>query len=302
MQVNIGNRCNLSCKHCHIEADTDKTDQMALETMKACLLAFGSFSFSVLDITGGAPELNDNYEWFITEASSLAKAKNGKVITRTNLVIVTEPGYEHLPTRWSELGVEVAASLPHYEQRTTDRQRGEGVFERTIEGLRALNAIGYGKGISNQAGQPLVLNLVVNPNGAFLPPSQSSAEREYRQNLSERYGVSFDHLLTITNNPTGRFRTFLNEKGIYDTYLKRLFDAFNPATLENMMCRFQLSIAWDGGIYDCDFNQTLKQPIKGQGTIFDIATQGPLPRTINFGDYCYACTAGAGSSCGGATA
>jgi radical SAM/Cys-rich protein len=356
LQINVGRRCNLQCKHCHVEAGPGRTEEMTSETIDDCLTAFRSGGFSVLDITGGAPELNPDYGRLVDAAAEYAKSRElpinslppssrpicpesaqplgaitassdlarlntlganrpqserqainrhlpsgGKVITRTNLVILTLPDYAHLPGFWAERGVEVVGSLPSWEARNTDRQRGEGVFERAIEGLRRLNAAGYGQGGSNADGQPLTLNLVLNPGGAFLPPPQASAEREFKAKLSE-YGISFDNLLTITNNPLGRFGDFLAEKGKLDAYMKRLTDAFNPGTVENMMCRSQLSVSWDGRLYDCDFNQAADLAAAGQNTITEVARQGAKQRPLRLGDHCYACTAGAGSSCGGATA
>jgi MoaA/NifB/PqqE/SkfB family radical SAM enzyme len=347
LQVNIGSRCNLRCKHCHIQASPERTEEMSRATLEACLRVFAREGFTVLDVTGGAPEMHPEYRWFIDEAAQLVflrnKAKEGdcdspdmlengkngekprpeaKIITRTNLAILTEPGYGDLPAFWAERGVEVACSLPSWGQRGTDRQRGDGVFERAIEGLRLLNAVGFGMGSSagassdagtssdaevargaSQGSQPLTLNIVVNPGGAFLPPAQQSAEREFRQKLAEGYGVSFDNLLTITNNPTGRFGALLAERGTLDGYMRRLSDAFNPATVANMMCRSQISVAWDGRLFDCDFNQTLDWPleVERQKTIFDVEEWGLKERPLRLGDHCYACTAGAGSSCGGAT-
>ena len=319
LQINIGKRCNLACKHCHVGATPDSPEQMTKETMEACLAVFAQYGFQVLDITGGAPEMNAHYEWLLSRAATLAHARGGKVITRTNIVIITAPGYGHLPQLWANQGIEVVASLPHYEQRITDRQRGDGVFAQAIAGLRTLNTLGYGRGATSQLGQALTLDLVLNPNGAFLPPDQCSAEREFRTNLQAQFGVSFDHLLTMTNNPTGRFREFLEQRGIYDSYLQRLYNAFNPSALANMMCRHQLSVAWDGQLYDCDFNQVLDWPITASTpaagsarppaatslTVLDLADASatlPAPRPIRFGPHCYACTAGAGSSCTGATA
>jgi radical SAM/Cys-rich protein len=337
LQVNIGMRCNLSCRHCHVQAGPGRTEEMGREVLEACLKVFAKGNFSVLDVTGGAPEMNPEYRWFIDEAARLVRERGGaggggdadsnagdgsgaddgersgaddgersgtgaKIITRTNLVILTEEGYGDLPDFWAQRGIEVVCSLPSWEERNTDRQRGEGVFARAIDGLRLLNKVGYGRGAVNADGQPLVLNVVVNPGGAFLPPSQASAEREFRQKLEERYGVGFDHLLTITNNPIGRFGALLAERGKYDAYMKRLADSFNPTTVENMMCRSQISVAWDGRVFDCDFNQAIDWPLEEQTTIFAVVEQGVRPRALRLGDHCYACTAGAGSSCGGATA
>lgn len=301
LQVNIGATCNLQCKHCHIQAGPDRNEEMSRVVMEACLKVFADNGFKVFDITGGAPELNPNYRWFVTEAARLADAADGKVITRTNLVILTEYGFDDLPAFWADLGVEVDLSLSSWEERLVDRQRGEGVFRRAIEGLKMLNAVGYGLGKTNSSGKKLIANLVMNPNGAFLPPAQASAEREFKVKLKECYGVTFDSLFTITNNPTGRFGGFLESRGTYDAYLKRLSDNFNPTAVENMMCRSQISVSWDGRLFDCDFNQALNWPLEDQSTVFSLAEQGVRPRRLRLGDHCYACTAGAGSSCGGAT-
>lgn len=301
LQVNITTQCNLACKHCHVEGSPAETKAMDKETLAACLRLFDQNGFSVIDITGGAPEMHPHYRWFVTEAAGLARKRGGKVITRCNLVILTEDGYEDLPALWAELGVELAVSLPSWEARISDKQRGEGSFERAIHGLKLLNAVGYGTGAYNAEGEPLLCNIVVNPGGAFLPPAQASAEREFREKLGERYGVQFDALLTITNNPVGRFERFLEKRGKKHEYLIRLYKAFNPATVENMMCRSQVSVRWDGRLYDCDFNQTLDWEVSTQTTVSEAAEQGLGVRKIRFGDHCYACTAGAGSSCGGAT-
>jgi radical SAM/Cys-rich protein len=302
LQINIGTKCNLRCRHCHVQASPERNEAMSRIVLETCLKVFVDGGFSVLDITGGAPEMNPEYRWLIEEATRITRKTGGKVITRTNLVILTEKGYDDLPAFWAKCGVEVVCSLPSWEERNTNRQRGEGVFERAIAGLRMLNEAGYGRGTSNATGQELVLNMVVNPGGAFLPPAQASAEREFKQKLEERYGVSFDHLLTITNNPVGRFGAILEERDTYDAYMKRLIDSFNPTTVENMMCRSQLSIAWDGRVFDCDFNQAIDWPVEEQSTIFIVSEQGIKPRPLRLGDHCYACTAGAGSSCGGVTA
>ncbi|MDR1013414.1 MAG: radical SAM/Cys-rich domain protein [Coriobacteriales bacterium] len=338
LQINITTACNLRCRHCHVQAGPGRSDRMAHATLEACLRLFAEGGFSVLDVTGGAPELNPEYRWLIEEATRIAHAAGPvdgaaaggaggggaadsgpgapnpttanvpdsptarKVITRTNLVILTEDGYGDLPAFWATRGVEVVGSLPSWEKRNTDRQRGEGVFERALVGLRLLNEAGYGTGRTNGAGQPLSLSIVVNPGGAFLPPSQQSAEREFRQKLEEQHGVRFDHLLTITNNPVGRFGALLKERDKYEPYLKRLSDSFNPATVENMMCRSQVSVSWDGRTFDCDFNQATDWPLEEQPTVFSLVEQGVRPRPLRLGDHCYACTAGAGSSCGGATA
>jgi radical SAM/Cys-rich protein len=231
----------------------------------------------------------------------LADAVNGKVITRTNLAILFEDGFDDLAGLWADLGVEVAFSLPSWEEHSTDYQRGEGVFKKVVKGLRQLNAVGYGHEELSPSGKTLIANLVMNPGGGFLPPSQSSAEYEFRKNLKDNHGVAFNRLLTITNNPTGRFRSFLEERGTYDTYMNRLASSFNDKAIENMMCRSQISVSWDGRLFDCDFNQALDWPLIEQATILELVEQGVLPRKMRLAEHCYACTAGAGSSCGGAT-
>jgi radical SAM/Cys-rich protein len=326
LQVNITSRCNLACKHCHVSGGPTRAEEMSHETLTDCLVVFAAGGitaggcaaegcvtkgFAVLDVTGGAPELHPEYRWFIDQAARIAGTgiPAAKVITRTNLVILTEDGFGDLPGFWAERGIEVVASLPSWDARNYERQRGAGQFERALEGLRLLNAAGYGVGATNAAEQPLTLNLVVNPGGAFLPPAQTSAEREFRDRLALQ-GLSFDHLLTITNNPTGRFAAFLTEKGKLNAYLERLEAAFNPATVAGMMCRSQISVHWDGTLFDCDFNQAAELPIEGSGTIADVAQAvlhdgslgGVLGRELRLADHCYACCAGAGSSCGGTTA
>ena len=250
---------------------------------------------------------------------------DGRVITRTNLAILTEPGFEDLPELWASLGVEIACSLPCYEEHNTDRQRGEGVFRQAIAGLRLLNAAGYGQGKTNSSGRPLVANLVMNPIGAYLPPPQSSLEQDFALHLKETYGVTFDRLLTMTNSPTGRFGDFLRDSGAWDSYMSELAGSFNQATVEHLMCRSQVSVSWDGRLFDCDFNQALDWPIEGpaegspegpaegpaarlperpleeQPTIFALLKHGVHVRKMRLGDHCYACTAGAGSSCCGST-
>ena len=287
LQVNIGSLCNLSCKHCHIEAGPKRTEIMSRETMQHVLRILPNFE--TLDITGGAPEMNSNFRWLVDEA-----VKSGiHVIVRSNLVILTEEGYGDIPKFLADRKVEIVASLPYYSENDCDRQRGTGTFKAVISMLKKLNALGYGKN------EELILDLVYNPGGAFLPPNQNELEKEYRQRLREDYGIEFTHLFTITNNPIGRFREFLMRTKNFDRYMKRIYDAFNPSTLEGMMCRFQLSVGWDGKLYDCDFNQPLGLTINGPQNISEL--QEIHSRKIKFGNHCYACTAGSGSSCGGTT-
>ena len=291
LQVNVGRLCNLACKHCHVEAGPHRTEVMSREVMGACLKAYKNWGFSTIDITGGAPEMNPNFRWFVEEAVKIC----GHVIVRSNMVIMLEDGYTDLPDFYAKNKVEVVVSLPHYKAKKTDSQRGANVFERSIEVLRRLNAVGYGKD------PELVLNMVYNPTGAFFPPDQTAMEKEYKERLGADYGIVFNNLFTITNNPCGRFGQFLDRSGNLELYMKKLCDAFNPATLEGMMCRFQISVGWDGKVYDCDFNQAMGIEISTGENIFEIAEKPYEPRQIVFDKHCYACTAGAGSSCGGTT-
>ncbi|EPY2307883.1 arsenosugar biosynthesis radical SAM (seleno)protein ArsS [Clostridium sporogenes] len=291
MQINIGKLCNLTCKHCHVEAGPSRTEIMNLETMKDCLQVFKENNFSILDITGGAPEMNPNFEWLVKEAIKIG----AKVIVRSNLVILREEKYKHLLEFYAENKVEVVCSLPYYSAKDADRQRGDGVFNESINILKKLNKLGYGKDES------LVLNLVYNPGGAFLPPPQESLELEYKQKLKKEYEITFNNLFTITNNPVGRFGAFLKRSNNLEGYMERLSNNFNSSTVENMMCRNQLSIAWDGKLYDCDFNQTLGWTVNGKNHISILKGNPIEKRQISLGNHCYACTAGSGSSCGGST-
>ena len=291
LQVNVGRMCNLACKHCHVEAGPHRTETMSKEVMEACLRAYSNWGFQTIDITGGAPEMNPNFRWFVEEACKICD----HVIVRTNMVILLEEGYTDLPEFYAKNKVEINVSMPHYKARTMNRQRGNEVFERSIEVLKKLNSLGYGRD------SELVLNMVYNPAGAFFPPDQAAMEKEYKAALSRDYGIEFNNLFCITNNPIGRFGQFLVNSGNFEGYMSKLHGAFNPATLENMMCRFQISVGWDGRLYDCDFNQAADMEISTRETIFDIAAKPYSPRPIVFDKHCYACTAGAGSSCGGTT-
>ena len=291
MQVNIGYRCNLACRHCHLACGPKREELMSREVMQACLDAFELGGFSAVDITGGAPELHPDLEWFLREWDK----RGVKPIVRTNLCILTEPGYEKFPQLYADVDAQLFASLPFYSARNVDKVRGEGTFVASIEGLRLLNAVGYGDG-----GRPITL--VFNPAGATMPPAQAQMEAEYRRRLTADYDVSFTNLVAITNNPSGRFAEALNRKGNLESYMKRLIGAFNPATTATMMCRDQVSVDWQGKLYDCDFNQALGLEIEGGETIFDWANTAPSQRNITFANHCYGCTAGAGSSCGGETA
>ena len=291
MQVNITSKCNLSCKHCHISAGFGRTEEMSLETMKHVIRLLPNFK--ILDITGGAPEMNNNYRWLVDNA-----VKTGAhVMTRSNLVIMNESGYQDLPEFLAGRGVEIVCSLPFYSENDCDRQRGSGTFKIIISMLKKLNALGYG------IDKRLPLDIVYNPGGAFLPPNQSSLEREYKARLKSEHNIEFTNLFAITNNPIGRFREFLDRSGNYDKYMKRLVDSFNPEALPGMMCRSQISVGCDGKLYDCDFNQPLGLALDEPDNISKVNDISQLtPRKIKFASHCYACTAGNGSSCGGTTA
>lgn len=293
LQINVGRLCNLSCRHCHMDAGPTCSEIMERSTLEQCLQVCQSRGFKTIDITGGAPEMNPSFEWFVTRAVECGL----EVMVRSNLVIMLDEKYAHLPELLANLNVTVVASLPHYLPKPTEKQRGADVFSGVIGMLQKFNSLGYG------AGTGRVLNLVHNPSGAFLPPDQVALEKEYRNKLSEDYGIAFDNLFVIANNPLGRFGNLLHETGNLERYMGKLVGAFNPATVPNMMCRSQLSVGWDGSLYDCDFNQAAGLPCENNLTIADYAQDESLPlqRKITFGNHCYACCAGAGSSCGGST-
>ena len=291
MQVNVGYKCNLACRHCHLECGPKRTEMMSREVMQACLDAYELGGFSAVDITGGAPEMHPDLEWFLREW----QARGVKPIVRTNLCILADPEYARFAQLYADVDATLFASLPYYSARNVDKIRGEGTFASSIEGLKLLNEVGYGDG-----GRPITL--VYNPPTATLPPDQASMEREYKRRLTADFGVSFTNLVAITNNPSGRFATALARKGNLESYMNRLIGAFNPATTASMMCRSQVSVDWQGNLYDCDFNQALGLRVEGDTTIFDLAKEAPSERHIVFGNHCYGCTAGAGSSCGGETA
>jgi len=295
LQVNLGKMCNQTCKHCHVDAGPDRKEIMTKETMVQCLKALDETDIPVVDLTGGAPEMNPNFRWFVSEI----KKRNRHVIVRSNLTILVARPFVTYPQFFKEMGVEVVSSLPYFLEDRTDQQRGDGVFQKSIEALKKLNDLGYGKPDSD-----LKLNLVYNPTGAFLPPMQSSIEEEYKKELKQRYGIDFNNLFTITNMPISRFLVYLIHSHNYDRYMKKLHASFNPGAAVNVMCRTTLSVSWDGFLYDCDFNQMLDLTVNhGAPTHinnFDFAELAN--RKIVTGQHCYGCTAGAGSSCGGATA
>ncbi len=290
LQVNVGYKCNLACKHCHLECSPARTEAMDRKTMEACFEAFDKGGFSSVDITGGAPEMHPDLEWFLREWN----ARGVKPIVRTNLCILTNPAYAHFVSVYDEVDATLFASLPFYSARNVDKVRGDGTFMASIEGLRMLNAVGYGDG--DGVGDTHTVTLVFNPAGATMPPNQTTMENQFRRSLSRDFDVRFSNLVCITNNPIGRFAEALNRKDNLGKYLKRLSDAFNPDTTEGMMCRDEISVDWAGNVYDCDFNQAIGLKISTAKTIFDFAREKQPVRPIMFANHCYACTAGAGSS------
>lgn len=292
-QINVGKLCNQTCRHCHVDAGPDRTESMSRGTAELCIAALAKTDIPTVDITGGAPELNPNFRWLVEQARALGR----HVMDRCNLTVLLLPSQADLGSFLAHHRVEVVASLPYYRAGQTDAQRGEGVFDKSIRGLRLLNELGYGR-----EGSGLVLNLVYNPVGAFLPPKQEAIESQFRKELAQRYGVTFTHLYTIANMPISRFLEFLVESGNYDGYMERLATAFNPAAAAGVMCRYTLSVGWDGTLYDCDFNQMLDLPVDGRVPqhIRDFDPARLDHRQIVTRNHCYGCTAGSGSSCGGA--
>ncbi len=293
-QVNVGYMCNQTCKHCHVDAGPDRKEIMTRETMQACLDALAASDIHTVDLTGGAPEMNPHFRWFVEEI-----VKQGRhVMVRCNLTILTvNPTYRELPQFYADHGVEVVSSLPYYQAAQTDRQRGDGVFDASIEALQMLNAVGYGK-----PGSGLRLNLVYNPFGAFLPASQERLEADFKKALFAKHGIEFNSLFVITNMPISRYLDFLIVSDNLETYMTKLVNAFNPSAAMGVMCRNTISIGWDGYLYDCDFNQMLGMNLDSGAPQhvkdFDVAALSA--RDIRFDQHCFGCTAGSGSSCGGA--
>lgn len=297
-QINVGKMCNQVCKHCHVDAGPDRKEIMTKETMRQCLdVLAANPSFTTVDLTGGAPEMNPDFRWFVEEIKKVNKGI--KIIVRCNLTIIrANKKYYDLPEFFKKHHIEIASSLPFYSKDRTDRQRGNGVFEDSIIALQMLNAVGYGL-----EGSDLILNLVYNPAGAFLPPSQSALEKEFKDSLKKDFGISFHALFAITNLPISRFLDYLLQSSNYEKYMEKLLAAFNPAAAANVMCRNTLSISWDGFIYDCDFNQMLELKVDcGSKHISSFNSAALTNRPIVVNQHCFGCTAGAGSSCGGAVA
>jgi radical SAM/Cys-rich protein len=296
-QINVGRLCNMTCRHCHVDAGPDRVvENMDRETVDLCLAALDRTAAHTVDITGGAPELNPHFRYLFDE--SLARGKH--VLDRCNLTILLLPRCADLPEWLAERGVEVVCSLPHYRRLNTDAQRGDGTFERSIEALRRLNAAGYGRGDPRRR-----LTLVSNPAGAFLPGSQASLERDWKAGLARHHGVTFDRLFTLANMPINRFLDWLVESGNLQEYMERLVGTFNPSAVPGLMCRNTISVGWDGTLHDCDFNQMLELPVEApRGRRPHVREFDPVwleARRIRTARHCFGCTAGAGSSCGGAT-
>jgi radical SAM/Cys-rich protein len=300
LQLNVGKLCNQTCRHCHVDAGPDRREVMGDAVLEASLRLLVEGDIPTLDITGGAPELHPRFREIIARSASAGR----KVLHRCNLTALLLPDQRDLPQLLAEHRVEVVASLPYYMPRETDAQRGEGVFERSLQALRVLNQLGYGR-----AGSALVLTLVTNPVGAFLPAKQHELQGEWKRQLQRRHDIEFTRLFTITNMPISRFLEFLQDSGNLPGYMHRLVAAFNPAAAAGVMCRNLISVGWDGTLYDCDFNQMLELPVSSNGTPPTVLGAEPQllmealhARAIRVAPHCFGCTAGAGSSCGGAVA
>ncbi len=294
LQINLGYMCNQVCAHCHVDAGPDRKEIMTIETMEQCLEVIKNTSAHTLDLTGGAPEMNPNFRWFVEEAS---KAGIKDFIVRSNLTIIraNKKNYD-LPEFFKQHNVHVVSSMPHWTRGKTDKQRGSGVFDQSIKALQELNAVGYGMPESN-----LKLDLVYNPSGAFLPGDQKSMEQDFKKALLEDFGIHFHELFSITNLPISRFLDYLIASDNYEDYMYQLVEAYNPAAVKNVMCRNTLSVSWDGFLYDCDFNQMLELKVASKTQHISEYNESLLQnRNIIISQHCYGCTAGAGSSCQGA--
>jgi radical SAM/Cys-rich protein len=294
-QLNIGKLCNQTCAHCHVDAGPDKKEEnMSRETLEKCLKIIASVpTITTVDITGGAPEMNPHFRWFVEECSKLGK----QVIDRCNLtIIVANKKYHDMPDFLAKHKVQVVSSLPYFSKSRTDSQRGDGVFEDSIKALKMLNEVGYGK-----EGTGLKLDLVYNPSGAFLPSSQAQLESEFKRQLKRKYDIEFNNLFAITNLPISRFLDYLIQTNNYEEYMQLLVEAYNPGTIMGLMCRNTISVSWDGFVYDCDFNQMLdlKVAVNDSQTLDTFDIEKLNNRNIVLNQHCYGCTAGAGSSCGG---
>lgn len=289
LQINVGKRCNQTCAHCHVDAGPDRKEVMPHDVLDACLDFLARTAIPTLDITGGAPEMHPDFREIVERATALGR----HVIDRCNLTITRLPNYSYLPEFLAEHHVEIIASLPSYASKQTDTQRGDGVFEDSIAALKHLNQLGYGK-----EGTGLVLNLITNPVGAFLPGNQTSLEKEWKRQLKRRYDIDFNNLYTINNMPISRYLDFLARTNNLVAYMEKLVNGFNPAAVNGLMCRTMISVGWDGRIYDCDFNQMLDMEVvpTNQRSIFEATLDGLAERVIQIGQHCFGCTAGLGSS------
>ena len=292
-QINVGKMCNQVCKHCHVDAGPDRKEIMSKETMQDCINAIQKTNIHTVDLTGGAPEMNPDFRWFVEELSKLGK----KIIVRCNLtIILANKKYHDLPDFFKKHKIEVISSLPYFSASKTDAQRGEGVFEKSIRALKLLNDVGYGK-----EGSGLILNLVYNPAGAFLPASQAALEKEFKIKLKSGFDIEFNSLFAITNLPISRFLDYLVSSKNYESYMEKLVAAYNPIAATNVMCRNTISVSWDGFLYDCDFNQMLDLKVAAHNSqhVKDFNIDSLSERNIIVNQHCYGCTAGSGSSCGG---
>jgi radical SAM/Cys-rich protein len=293
LQINLGKVCNQACKHCHVDAGPNRKEMMSQETAVEVVNVLTKWAIPHLDITGGAPELNPSFRYLVTSAVSLGV----KVTVRHNLTVMFEPGFESLPEFFARNQVEIVSSLPYFIAEQTDAQRGSGVFERSLKALKRLNEVGYGQADNEH----LALHLVYNPVGAFLPPAQAAIEADFKREMFNRYGIVFNRLYVITNMPINRFLGYLRRSGNEARYRHRLVEAFNPNTVQYLMCRNLISVGWDGRLYDCDFNQMLDIPLNDPAitSLKHFNAERLKRREIATGDHCFGCTAGSGSSCGG---
>ena len=293
LQINVGYMCNQVCEHCHVDAGPDRKEIMTRETMLQCLEVIKNTGAHTLDLTGGAPEMNPDFRWFVEEASKIGVKD---FIVRSNLTIIrSNKKYYDLPEFFKKHNIHVISSMPHWTKGKTDKQRGDGVFDKSISALKALNSVGYGMPDSG-----LRLDLVYNPSGAFLPGNQTSMEKDFKSALIDEFGIHFNNLFTITNLPISRFLDYLIASENYEDYMYALVEAYNPATVKNVMCINTLSVSWDGFLYDCDFNQMLNLPVNSKVKHISEYNESLLEgRKIMISQHCYGCTAGAGSSCQG---
>ena len=296
LQINVGYMCNQVCAHCHVDAGPDRQEIMTRETMQHCLNVIKKTGAHTLDLTGGAPEMNPNFRWFVEEASKIGVED---FIIRSNLTIIkSNKKYQDLPEFFKKHNIHVVSSMPHWTRGKTDKQRGDGVFDKSIQALQELNAVGYGIPESG-----LKLDLVYNPSGAFLPGNQFALEREFKKALKDDFGIQFNNLFTITNLPISRFLDYLIASENYEDYMYSLVEAYNPSAVQNVMCTNTISVSWDGWLYDCDFNQMLELKVNSKVNHISNYNEDILQnREVVISQHCYGCTAGAGSSCQGTVA